>query len=76
MLRPGGVLYLRTTNRLCPIQAEFSLPLYAWHPRSMKRYCERLAVTTRPGIANYARYPAVHWFSYFQLKEYLTQLGL
>jgi 2-polyprenyl-6-hydroxyphenyl methylase/3-demethylubiquinone-9 3-methyltransferase len=27
ILRPGGVLYLSTTNRLCPRQMEFDLPL-------------------------------------------------
>lgn len=26
VLRPGGVLFLTTTNKLCPIQQEFNLP--------------------------------------------------
>jgi 2-polyprenyl-6-hydroxyphenyl methylase/3-demethylubiquinone-9 3-methyltransferase len=75
VLRPGGVLYLSTTNVLCPRQQEFNLPLYSWYPRPLKRYYERLAVTTRPDIVNYATYPAVHWFSFYGLREYLSGLG-
>ncbi len=75
VLRPGGVFYLSTTNWLCPLQEEFNLPLYSWYPPALKRYCERLAVTTRPDLVNHARYPAVHWFSFFQLRDYLTPLG-
>jgi ubiquinone/menaquinone biosynthesis C-methylase UbiE len=75
VLRPGGLLYLSTTNVLCPRQQEFNLPLYSWYPRTVKRHCERLAVTTRPGIANYAKYPAVHWFSFYGLRDYLRPLG-
>jgi 2-polyprenyl-6-hydroxyphenyl methylase/3-demethylubiquinone-9 3-methyltransferase len=76
VLRPGGLLYLSTTNGLCPIQQEFNLPLYSWYPRPIKRHCERLAVTTRPEIANYAKYPAVHWFSFYGLQRHLGTLGL
>jgi 2-polyprenyl-6-hydroxyphenyl methylase/3-demethylubiquinone-9 3-methyltransferase len=75
ILRPGGLLYLSTTNVLCPRQQEFNLPLYSWYPRVLKKYCERLAVTTRPAIANYARYPAVNWFSFYGLRDYLEPLG-
>lgn len=75
VLRPGALLYLSTTNVLCPKQQEFNLPLYSWYPGALKRYCERLAVTTRPAIANYAKYPAVHWFSFYGLREYLEPLG-
>jgi ubiquinone/menaquinone biosynthesis C-methylase UbiE len=75
VLRPGGLLYLSTTNVLCPKQQEFNLPLYSWYPAGVKRYCERIAVTTRPAIANYAKYPAVNWFSYYGLRDYLRPLG-
>jgi 2-polyprenyl-3-methyl-5-hydroxy-6-metoxy-1,4-benzoquinol methylase len=75
VLRPGGLLYLSTTNFLCPKQQEFNLPLYSWYPGMLKRYCERLAVTTRPAIANYAKYPAVNWFSFYGLRDYLKPLG-
>lgn len=75
VLRSGGLLYLSTTNVLCPKQHEFTLPLYSWYPGPLKRYCERLAVTTHPALANYAKYPAVHWFSFYGLRDYLGPLG-
>ncbi|MAT91294.1 MAG: hypothetical protein CME59_01705 [Halioglobus sp.] len=75
VLRPGGVLYLSTTNKLCPTQDEFNLPLYSWYPGFMKRRYERLAVTTRPEVANYAKYPAVHWFTFYSLRDALRKRG-
>jgi 2-polyprenyl-6-hydroxyphenyl methylase/3-demethylubiquinone-9 3-methyltransferase len=75
VLRPGGLLYLSTTNVLCPRQQEFNLPMYSWYPGPLKRYCERLAVTTHPAIANYAKYPAVHWFSFYGLRDFLKPMG-
>ena len=76
VLRPGGVLYLSTTNWLCPRQQEFTLPLYAWYPPPLKRWCERRAVTTHPQWANHARYPAVHWFSYYSLARWFNKRGV
>ncbi len=70
-LRPGGALYLSTTNALNPVQDEFELPFYSWYPGFLKRHYERLAVTTRPELVNHAKYPAVHWFTFFGLKPYL-----
>jgi 2-polyprenyl-6-hydroxyphenyl methylase/3-demethylubiquinone-9 3-methyltransferase len=75
ILRPGGALYLTTTNHLCPVQAEFNLPLYSWYPASLKHRFERLAVTTRPDLANYAKYPAVNWFTYYGLRDTLAVSG-
>jgi 2-polyprenyl-6-hydroxyphenyl methylase/3-demethylubiquinone-9 3-methyltransferase len=75
VVRPGGILYLTTTNVLCPWQEEFNLPLYSWYPAPAKRYCERLAVTSHPHLVNYASYPAVHWFSFYGLRNHLKTLG-
>jgi 2-polyprenyl-6-hydroxyphenyl methylase/3-demethylubiquinone-9 3-methyltransferase len=75
VLAPGGLLYLSTTNVLCPKQQEFNLPLYSWYPPALKRHCERMATTTRPAIANYAKYPAVNWFSYYGLRSFLRPFG-
>lgn len=75
ILKPGGVLYVSTTNFLCPMQNEFNLPLYSWYPGFLKRRFERLAVTTRPGLANYCKYPAVNWFSFYSLAAYLNKYG-
>ncbi|MFQ5635398.1 MAG: class I SAM-dependent methyltransferase [Gammaproteobacteria bacterium] len=76
ILRPNGVLYLSTSNKLCPQQQEFTLPLYSWYPGPLKRYCERLATTTHPQIAGHAKYPAVNWFSFYQLRRELYERGL
>lgn len=76
VLRKGGILQLSTTNRLCPKQDEFNLPLYSWYPRPLKRHYEKLSVTTRPELANFARYPAVHWFDYFQLRDWFAARGI
>jgi 2-polyprenyl-3-methyl-5-hydroxy-6-metoxy-1,4-benzoquinol methylase len=75
VLKPGGVLCITTTNVLCPKQNEFNLPLYSWYPATLKRRYVRLAMTTRPELANYARYPAFHWFSYFSLRRYARPKG-
>jgi SAM-dependent methyltransferase len=75
-LRPGGVLYISTTNALCPVQQEFCLPLYAWHPGLLKRRCEQLARTTRPELANYATYPALNWFTFYGLRRHFARHGL
>jgi 2-polyprenyl-6-hydroxyphenyl methylase/3-demethylubiquinone-9 3-methyltransferase len=76
VLRPRGLLYLSTSNVLCPAQSEFNLPLYSWYPRPLKRRYERLAVTTRPALANHTSFPAVHWFTYGQLARFLSGLGM
>ncbi len=76
ILKPGGILYLSTSNLLCPKQHEFTLPLYSWYPAPIKKYCEKLAVTSHPQIVNYAKYPAVHWLTFFQLKTFLREKGL
>ncbi|MEM9056340.1 MAG: class I SAM-dependent methyltransferase [Pseudomonadota bacterium] len=75
VLKPGGVVYLSTTNYLCPVQAEFNLPMYAWYPGFLKRRYEKLAFTTRPELANFAKYPAVNWFSMYSLGRSLRERG-
>lgn len=75
VVRPGGVLFLTTTNVLCPVQDEFALPGYSWYPDALKRRCIRLALTTRPQWVRHAEYPAFHWFSFFSLRRELNRLG-
>ncbi|UMR29321.1 class I SAM-dependent methyltransferase [Massilia sp. MB5] len=75
VLRPGGLLYLSTSNCLCPVQQEFDLPLYSWYPARLKRHYERLACTSRPELAGHAAFPALNWFSYRSLGRELEQLG-
>ncbi len=75
VLRPGGLIYISTTSSLCPSQDEFNLPGYGWYPRPLKRYFEHRAVTDWPAVVNYAKYPAVNWFSVYQLGGYLAARG-
>ncbi len=76
ILKPGGVLYLSTSNVLCPSQEEFDLPMYSWYPAPLKRHYEELARTTRPELAGHATYPAVNWFSFYGLRRTLSAQGL
>jgi 2-polyprenyl-3-methyl-5-hydroxy-6-metoxy-1,4-benzoquinol methylase len=75
VLKPKGALFVSTTNTLCPVQQEFNLAGYAWYPAPLKRHYERLAVTTRPELANYAKYPAVNWFDPYGLRRELKRRG-
>lgn len=75
IVRPGGTMYLSTSNYLCPVQQEFDLPMYSWYPAPLKRYFEKLSVTSRPELVNHAQYPAVHWFSYYSLKRAFSKRG-
>jgi ubiquinone/menaquinone biosynthesis C-methylase UbiE len=75
ILRPKGLLVLTTSNKLCPIQEEFNLPLYSWYPAPLKRHFERLSMSSRPDLANYAKYPAVNWFTFYSLRAELSARG-
>lgn len=75
VLKPGGVLFLSTNNKLCPVQYEFNLPLYSWYPARLKRRIEALVLTSRPALANYAKYPAINWFTYGSLSAELRRRG-
>ncbi|MBS3913928.1 MAG: class I SAM-dependent methyltransferase [Bacteroidetes bacterium] len=76
ILKPNGILFISTANKLCPIQQEFNLPFYSWYPSYIKHYCEELARTTHPQLAGYAKYPAVNWFSFYQLRKEFSKLGM
>jgi len=75
ILKPGGLVYISTSNALCPSQQEYSLPLYSWYPGFLKRICEQKAVTTHRQWVNYATYPAVNWFTNPGLASVLSKMG-
>lgn len=75
VLKPDGILFLSTDNKLCPVQQEFNLPLYSWYPAFLKKYYEKLSVTTKPELVNFATYPAVNWFSYYGLRKEMSKRG-
>lgn len=74
VLRPGGMMYINTSSKLCPVQQEFNLPLYSWYPSPLKRYFERRSLTDWPSLANFAKYPAVNWFTYYGLRRHLEPM--
>lgn len=77
VLAPGGLLWVETTNVLCPRQGEFRwLPLYSWWPPSWKKLVVRLARGPMPALANYTPCPATHWVSHFQLERFFRARGL
>jgi 2-polyprenyl-6-hydroxyphenyl methylase/3-demethylubiquinone-9 3-methyltransferase len=77
LLAPGGLLWIQTTNVICPYQREFRwLPVYSWWPRPIKRIVEALARGPLPALANYTSFPAINWFSYFTLRRSLERRGL
>jgi 2-polyprenyl-3-methyl-5-hydroxy-6-metoxy-1,4-benzoquinol methylase len=75
VLRKGGAMFLSTSNFLCPMQEEFTLPGYSWYPGFLKRHFERLAITSQPELANHAKYPAINWFSPYGLRAELARKG-
>ena len=77
VLAPGGLLWVETTNTLCPRQGEYRWVFcFGWWPGWAKHLVYRLADGPCPALANYSPCPALHWFSYFQLKEFLGARGL
>jgi 2-polyprenyl-6-hydroxyphenyl methylase/3-demethylubiquinone-9 3-methyltransferase len=75
-LKPGGLLYVATTNVVCPIQLEYhGVGPYSWYPRPVKDWIRRYAMTRRPAIVNYTPYPAVHWFSRRTLARACREAG-
>ncbi len=76
VLRPGGAIFVSTTNWLCPKQQEFTLPGYSWYPAFVKRWVVKRSLTDWPAVANHAKYPAVHWFSIYQLRAFMAGQGL
>ncbi len=71
ILRPGGVLFVRTTNRhrISPtgINWEFTTPFFNWFPRAVRESYVFAQLHHRPELARYSPRPAVHWFTYADL---------
>lgn len=77
VLKPGGVMYLTTTNKFCPKQYEIR---YLWGfgylPSSAQRRIYSWAMEHKPSLVNYTHLPAYHWFSYGQLAAHLRRRGV
>jgi SAM-dependent methyltransferase len=68
VLKPGGVLFVRTTNRTrfsaTGINWEYSTRFFNWFPRMVKESYVFAQLHYRPELARYSPRPAVHWFSF------------
>jgi SAM-dependent methyltransferase len=71
VLRPGGIVYITTVNRLrfSPIgfAGEFNVPFFNWLPKSVREAYVFRHLHVDPTLANYSLRPAVHWFTFQEL---------
>ncbi|MFZ3212867.1 MAG: methyltransferase domain-containing protein [Terriglobales bacterium] len=76
VLAPGGVFFIVTTNRLCPINHEINhMHFYPLLPEWLKRPILNWVVKHKPAWVNYSRFPAVNWFTYRGLARSLQDAG-
>ncbi len=79
VLRPGGVLYVSTTNRwrFSPTghNGEFNVAFYNWLPAVVKESYVFRHLHYDPYLANYTPRPAVHWFGFADLCAFGRQAG-
>lgn len=75
-LRTGGLVYVATTNVVCPLQLEYhGVGPYSWYPRWVKDRIRRYAMDRKPAIVLNTPYPALHWFSRRTLDRALREAG-
>jgi 2-polyprenyl-6-hydroxyphenyl methylase/3-demethylubiquinone-9 3-methyltransferase len=75
-LRSGGLVYIATTNVICPLQLEYhGVGPYSWYPKWLKDRIRQIAMTRRPEIVAHTPYPALHWFSRRTLAKALNETG-
>lgn len=76
VLKPGGLLYVVTTNRLgLGKNGEYRVRLFNWLPRLVQEGYVFMQQHYRPELANYSSRPAVHWFTFAELCAHGRQAG-
>lgn len=79
VLRPGGTVYITTTNRyrisLKGDNGEYNVRYFNWLPDVIKESFVFHHLHYDPRLANYALRPAVHWYSYADLCNLGRQAG-
>lgn len=76
VLKPGGVFWFCTTNRLCPWQNEIAwFPCFSWYPTGLQRRLTRWAQARRPGLIGHTDTPALHWFTPGMTRGMLRRAG-
>lgn len=66
-LSPGGVLFVKTSNRLELTNREYTVPCYQWMPALLRESIIHQHLHFDPALANFTSRPAVHWFTYASL---------
>ncbi len=75
-VRPGGLVYISTTNVFCPIQQEYhGVGPFPWYPRWLKERIRIYALTKKPAIVKNSKRPAVNWFRRRALAATLGKTG-
>lgn len=64
VLAPGGVLFIKTTNRLMVTNDEYTVPLFQWLPALLRECVIHQQQRYDPSLARFTTRPAVHWFTY------------
>jgi SAM-dependent methyltransferase len=79
VLVPGGILYIKTSNRLrfslVGRNHEYRVPFYNWFPALLKECYVFSHLHYKPHLANYTTRPAVHWFTYAKLCSFGREAG-
>jgi SAM-dependent methyltransferase len=78
VLRPGGFVYLTTTNRLAigyPDNGEYTVPLFGKLPRLVRESYIFEHLHYQPSLARFTERPAVHWFTFADLCELGRRVG-
>lgn len=78
VLRPGGFVYLTTTNRLAlgyPDNGEYTVPLFGKLPRLVRECYVFAHLHYQPSLARHTERPAVHWFTFADLCELGRRVG-
>jgi ubiquinone/menaquinone biosynthesis C-methylase UbiE len=77
VLAPGGVLYLHTSNRLWPFQAEIRyFPGFGYLPGQLQRRIYGVVMKYRPALVGHTHLPAYHWLTWWQVAKALRSQGL
>jgi ubiquinone/menaquinone biosynthesis C-methylase UbiE len=77
VVAPGGVLYLHTSNRLWPLQAEIRyFPGFGYLPGLLQRRIYRFVMRHKPALVGYTHLPAYNWLTWWQVAGALRRLGL
>jgi SAM-dependent methyltransferase len=76
VLKPGGVFWFCTTNRLCPRQNEIAwFPCFSWYPFFLQHRLTRWTQQHRPEWIGHTDTPAMHWFSPARTGQMLNKAG-